>query len=116
MMLLVDEPGTRRLFLHTMRGMIYSISYDGRTVIRGGFRLSYDDIFNNIPVNQSLNAPFVLTTTQRAGLTQPAAGYAFPKMTRCHFRFPLLSFWERLARFVFLSIGQFSMQVSERPR
>jgi hypothetical protein len=50
---------------------------DGRTVIRGGFRLSYDDIFNNIPVNQSLNAPFVLTTTQRAGLTQPGVGYAW---------------------------------------
>jgi hypothetical protein len=50
---------------------------DGKTVIRGGFRVSYDDIFNNIPVNQSLNAPFVLTTTQRAGLTQPAAGYAW---------------------------------------
>jgi len=48
---------------------------DGKTVIRGGFRLSYDDIFNNIPVNQSLNAPFVLTTTQRAGLTQPGVGY-----------------------------------------
>jgi hypothetical protein len=48
---------------------------DGKTVIRGGFRLSYDDIFNNIPVNQSLNAPFVLTTTQRAGLTQPGIGY-----------------------------------------
>ena len=28
-------------------------------------------------MNQSLNAPFVLTTTQRAGLTQPAAGYAW---------------------------------------
>jgi hypothetical protein len=50
---------------------------DGKTVIRGGFRLSYDDIFNNIPVNQSLNVPFVLTTTQRAGTTQPAAGYGW---------------------------------------
>ncbi len=48
---------------------------DKKTVIRGGFRISYDEIFNNIPVNQSLNAPFVLTTTQRAGTTQPAAGY-----------------------------------------
>jgi hypothetical protein len=50
---------------------------DGKTVIRGGFRLSYDDIFNNIPVNQSLNVPFVLTTTQRAGTTQPLAGYGW---------------------------------------
>ena len=48
---------------------------DGKTVIRGGFRIGFDDVFNNIPVNQSLNAPFVLTTVQRAGTTQPAAGY-----------------------------------------
>ena len=41
------------------------------TVLRGGFRVGYDDIFNNIPANQSLNAPFTLTTTQTAGLTQP---------------------------------------------
>lgn len=33
MMLLVDEPGTRRLFVNTMRGALYSISYDGRSVI-----------------------------------------------------------------------------------
>ena len=32
MMLLVDEPGTHRLFVNTMRGEIYSISYDGKTV------------------------------------------------------------------------------------
>jgi hypothetical protein len=32
MMLLLDEPGTHRLFVHTMRGPIYSISYDGKTV------------------------------------------------------------------------------------
>ncbi len=48
---------------------------DQKTVIRGGFRVAYDDIFNNIPVNQTLNAPWALTTTQRAGTTQPAAGY-----------------------------------------
>ena len=34
MMLLVDEPGTRRLFVNDMRGPLYSVSYDGRTVIR----------------------------------------------------------------------------------
>jgi hypothetical protein len=50
---------------------------DGKTVIRGGFRVAFDEIFNNIPVNQSLNAPFVLTTTQRAGTTQPSAGYGW---------------------------------------
>lgn len=32
MMLLVDEPGTHRLFLNTMKGKIYSVSYDGKTV------------------------------------------------------------------------------------
>ena len=36
---------------------------DGRTVIRTGFRTSYDDIFANIPVNMGLNLPNVLTTT-----------------------------------------------------
>ncbi len=32
MMILVDEPGTRRMFVNDMRGPIYSVSYDGRTV------------------------------------------------------------------------------------
>ncbi len=32
MMHMVDEPGTGRLFVSTMRGMLYSVSYDGRTV------------------------------------------------------------------------------------
>jgi hypothetical protein len=41
------------------------------TVLRGGFRVGYDDIFNNIPANQSLNPPFNITTTQAAGTTQP---------------------------------------------
>jgi len=50
---------------------------DGKTVIRGGFRVGFDDVFNNIPVNQTLNTPFVLTTTQRAGTTQPATGYGW---------------------------------------
>ena len=34
MMLLVDEPGTRRLFVNDMRGLLYSVSYDGGTVTR----------------------------------------------------------------------------------
>jgi len=42
-----------------------------KTVLRGGFRVGYDDIFNNIPANQSLNAPFNITTNQTAGVTQP---------------------------------------------
>jgi Carboxypeptidase regulatory-like domain len=41
-----------------------------RTVLRGGFRVGYDDIFNNIPANQSLNPPFNITTTQASGVTQ----------------------------------------------
>lgn len=32
MMLLADEPGTRRLFVSDMRGILYSVSYNGRTV------------------------------------------------------------------------------------
>jgi len=33
MMLLADEPGTRRLFVNDMRGALYSVGYDGATVI-----------------------------------------------------------------------------------
>ena len=32
MMLLVDEPGTRRMFVNEMRGPLFTVSYDGRTV------------------------------------------------------------------------------------
>jgi len=32
MMRLVDEPGTSRIFVNDMRGPIYAVSYDGRTV------------------------------------------------------------------------------------
>jgi hypothetical protein len=48
-------------------------THDGKTVIRGGFRIGYDDLFNNIPINQTSNAPWSLTTTQTAGVTQPGA-------------------------------------------
>src|SRR5512132_1696299 len=41
------------------------------TVIRGGFRVGFDEIFNNIPANMGLNAPYNLTTSQSAGTTQP---------------------------------------------
>src|SRR5437867_6754598 len=41
------------------------------TVIRLGFRVGYDEIFNNIPANMGLNAPYTLTTTQTANVTQP---------------------------------------------
>ena len=32
MMLLVDEPATRRMFVNTMQGPLFTVSYDGRTV------------------------------------------------------------------------------------
>jgi len=31
-MILVDEPGTRRMFVNDMRGPLYTVSYDGQTV------------------------------------------------------------------------------------
>ena len=34
LMLLVDEPGTRRMFVNDMRGPLYSVTYDGKTVTR----------------------------------------------------------------------------------
>jgi hypothetical protein len=41
------------------------------TVIRGGFRMAYDDLFNNVPSNMALAPPFTLPTTQTAAVTQP---------------------------------------------
>ncbi len=41
------------------------------TVIRAGFRVGFDDIFNNIPANLGLNAPYNVQTSQTAGVTQP---------------------------------------------
>jgi hypothetical protein len=32
MNLLLDEPGTRRIFVNTMQGLLYAVSYDGKTV------------------------------------------------------------------------------------
>jgi hypothetical protein len=40
MMLMSDEPGTGRLFVSDMRGRLYTVSYDGRTV---GLYLDLDD-------------------------------------------------------------------------
>jgi hypothetical protein len=40
-----------------------SLFGDGKTVIRTGVRLSYDDVFANIPVNMGLNFPPLLATT-----------------------------------------------------
>lgn len=40
---------------------------DGKTVIRTGFRISYDDIFHNVPINLGVNHPPFLTTTLPTG-------------------------------------------------
>ncbi len=42
-----------------------------RTVIRGGFRIAYDDLFNNVPSGMALGPPFNLQVTQTANVTQP---------------------------------------------
>jgi len=59
------------------------------TVIRAGFRVGYDDIFNNIPANMGLNAPYSLTTTQTAGVTQTGK---FPWATGFNQNVPLVKF------------------------
>ncbi len=60
---------------YTDIGPVLGVAYtlpDNKTVFRAGFRIGYDDLFNNIPINQTSNAPFSLTTTQTAGVTQPS--------------------------------------------
>src|SRR5712664_2879434 len=47
-----------------------SLFGNDKTVIRGGFRMGYDEVFNNIPANMALNAPFNLTTTQNKSTQQ----------------------------------------------
>lgn len=59
------------------------------TVIRAGFRVGYDDIFNNIPANLGLNAPYNLTTQQNAGTTQPGK---FSYATGLNQNVPLVKF------------------------
>jgi hypothetical protein len=48
MMLVIDESGTRRLFVNDMRGPIYSVSYDGRSVTR---YIDINDSIWNVQVN-----------------------------------------------------------------
>jgi hypothetical protein len=48
-----------------------------QTVIRAGFRVGYDEVFNNIPANMSLNPPFTILTAQTAGVTQTGK-YGWP--------------------------------------
>jgi hypothetical protein len=53
-----------------------SIFGNDDTVIRAGFRVGYDDIFNNIPANLGLNAPYNLTTNRATSSTQPKFPWA----------------------------------------
>jgi hypothetical protein len=58
------------------------------TVIRAGFRIGYDDIFNNIPANMGLNAPYNLSTTQNTN----TAGGKFSYATGFDQNVPLVKF------------------------
>lgn len=59
----------------------FAWSPQGRdTVVRGGFRMAYDELFNNVPAAMALNVPSSIQTTQTANVTQPgrfAWGLAF---------------------------------------
>ena len=58
------------------------------TVVRGGFRMAYDDLFNNVPASMALNVPFNIQTTQTANVTQPAK---FPWAVAFDQNVPLIS-------------------------
>lgn len=47
--------------------MLPALFGEDKTVIRAGFRLGFDDVFANIPVNMGLNWPPVLSTTLPTG-------------------------------------------------
>ncbi len=42
-----------------------------KTVIRGGYRIAYDELFNNVPASMALGPPQNLQTSQTANVTQP---------------------------------------------
>src|SRR5712692_4615843 len=75
-------------FAYTPR-IARSVFGNDDTVIRGGFRMGYDEIFNNIPANMALNAPFNLTTTQNTGTN---GGNKFPWATGFNQNVPLVKF------------------------
>jgi hypothetical protein len=79
--------------LAPMLGFAYSPHFSSlaardNTVIRGGFRVAYDDLFNNVPAAMSLGAPYNLQTTQTANVTQPAK---FPWILAFNQNVPLIS-------------------------
>jgi hypothetical protein len=61
LMHLVDEPGTKRIFVSTMRGSLYSLSYDGKTVTK------YVDI----------DAPAFMVGVQADGAERGLQSFAF---------------------------------------
>ncbi len=71
-----------------MFGFAYAPFRDGRTAIRGAFRLAYDDLFNNVPSGMALAPPYNLQTTQSANVTQPGK---FPWAVAFNQNVPLVS-------------------------
>ena len=62
-----------------------SLFGDGKTVIRTGVRLSYDDVFANIPVNMGLNFPPLLATTLPSQLCDLIAPIVTPCTATNHY-------------------------------
>lgn len=58
------------------------------TVIRGGFRVAYDDLFNNVPSSMALGPPYNFQVTQTANVTQPGK---FPWAVGFNQNAPLIS-------------------------
>lgn len=49
----------------------FAYSPGSRTVVRGGYRIAYDELFNNVPASMALGPPQNLQTSQTANVTQP---------------------------------------------
>jgi hypothetical protein len=69
-----------------MLGFAWSAGAIG--VVRGGARMAYDDLFNNVPSGMALAAPANLQTTQMANVTQPGK---FPWTLAFNQNVPLIS-------------------------
>jgi Carboxypeptidase regulatory-like domain/TonB-dependent Receptor Plug Domain len=66
----------------------FAWSAGGIGVVRGGARVAYDDLFNNVPSGMALAAPANLQTTQTANVTQPGK---FPWSLAFNQNVPLIS-------------------------